>query len=886
MLRLHPRVLWLFLLPVALLTASCQPISPNLADRAAPVLEQAPTAPSFGNSVSLSGQVTFPTGEALPRGASLQIEVVDPEGGFYPANVLARTTMEASGLRSPIPYVVALERTAIAPGRTLLLGARVLSGDEVLLSSQSAVDVSNASAGLARVEVVADPLPDDPATPGVFAGTVDYRARVRLPEGAQVIVDLVDRTASPFASVGRQIFITDGSQPPLDFAVAYDPAAIDPRRTYALDGRIVIENKVAFLLGEPIQVLTLGKAKDQVELVLDVADEDLVDRLTAAALESGGLEVLVDFAREIPLPDTAVIQLEIVDPNSADAATAVVALAEQSVSGLAPLGVEMLLEEPIDLSAAYELIGRILLDGEAAFEVSGIPVLTQGAPTEEVELTMQAVGAERDRQRELARAGLTGVLTGDLAYDERIALAPQAVASIVLIEATPGADLALAPVVASTDFATNGLQPPLAFFLDYDPEQIDFDKQYLLEAALLADGEVLWVSREPLAVLTPGEPFNGVTLELAQAAQASDAASRFVAAAVAAESALESGVVEDGSLTAIPDLVVISGSDGAGPRPTFDHIVQSGETLSAIAARYGVTVDDLREVNNLEDDFIYAGAPLKVPDLEAEAAAGDVQGADAESADEAPAQVMTGTVGYRARIALPPGSLVEVQLIDVTSDPPLVVAQDVITTAGEQVPIGFTLTFTPTAADDGRSYGLAGRITVEGTPRFVSSELTPAKQAGVWRTGVDLLLAPTDWASGAATPTPAPAPTPVATLAPTPEPAASSPAAITAESVTGEVVLAESLITPEGAVVTVQLRDVSTVGGDTPVLAEQTFVIGTDAPPFAFDLAFDPDEVDPAGRYVVSVRVTEGDQVLAMSGRGIPVLTNGAPTEVTVNVGP
>jgi membrane-bound lytic murein transglycosylase D len=44
------------------------------------------------------------------------------------------------------------------------------------------------------------------------------------------------------------------------------------------------------------------------------------------------------------------------------------------------------------------------------------------------------------------------------------------------------------------------------------------------------------------------------------------------------------------------------------------HVVSQGDTLFAIARRYGVTVDDLRRANNLgSSDVIVPGQRLVVP---------------------------------------------------------------------------------------------------------------------------------------------------------------------------------------------------------------------------------------------------------------------------------
>ncbi len=61
-----------------------------------------------------------------------------------------------------------------------------------------------------------------------------------------------------------------------------------------------------------------------------------------------------------------------------------------------------------------------------------------------------------------------------------------------------------------------------------------------------------------------------------------------------------------------------SPSPSPSPAPSTDYItyvIQSGDTLSGIAARYGTTVSELTRLNGISDpDRIYAGNTLKVPE--------------------------------------------------------------------------------------------------------------------------------------------------------------------------------------------------------------------------------------------------------------------------------
>ena len=73
---------------------------------------------------------------------------------------------------------------------------------------------------------------------------------------------------------------------------------------------------------------------------------------------------------------------------------------------------------------------------------------------------------------------------------------------------------------------------------------------------------------------------------------------------------------------------------------------------------------------------------------------------------------LTGTVGYRERMALPPGAVVHVALLDVSEIgvPPRVIAEQEIRPT-QQAPIPFVLEYERGAIDAGRRYGLRATIS-------------------------------------------------------------------------------------------------------------------------------------------------------------------------------
>jgi putative lipoprotein len=94
---------------------------------------------------------------------------------------------------------------------------------------------------------------------GTVTGKVTYLQRMALPSNALVEVALLDvtRQDAPPMLIAAQTLPTPG-QVPIAFKVNYDPAVIDPDRTYAIQARILAGGKL--LLSNPAvyPVITRG----------------------------------------------------------------------------------------------------------------------------------------------------------------------------------------------------------------------------------------------------------------------------------------------------------------------------------------------------------------------------------------------------------------------------------------------------------------------------------------------------------------------------------------------------------------------------------------------------------------------------------------------------
>jgi putative lipoprotein len=100
-------------------------------------------------------------------------------------------------------------------------------------------------------------------------GSLTYRERIALPPDAVIAVRLVDvsRADAPAILLGEQVFTADGRQVPFPFEIAYDPARIDDRMSYAVQARIEQDGRLLFISDQHYAVITRG-APTRVDLVL------------------------------------------------------------------------------------------------------------------------------------------------------------------------------------------------------------------------------------------------------------------------------------------------------------------------------------------------------------------------------------------------------------------------------------------------------------------------------------------------------------------------------------------------------------------------------------------------------------------------------------------
>ena len=88
-------------------------------------------------------------------------------------------------------------------------------------------------------------------------GQVVYRERIAAPPNArlEVVLQDISRAGAPAVRLGEMV-VENAGQPPYEFAIAYDPADIDPRHTYAVAARLYDGEQLLFISDTVHQVIT------------------------------------------------------------------------------------------------------------------------------------------------------------------------------------------------------------------------------------------------------------------------------------------------------------------------------------------------------------------------------------------------------------------------------------------------------------------------------------------------------------------------------------------------------------------------------------------------------------------------------------------------------
>lgn len=176
------------------------------------------------------------------------------------------------------------------------------------------------------------------------------------------------------------------------------------------------------------------------------------------------------------------------------------------------------------------------------------------------------------------------VVRGTLNYRDPIALPPDAMIVITLLDTTPV--IKHTAIVSEAVLRADARQTPVPFELRYDRGRVASDRNYGLRAAIRSGGQVLFETAGASPVLTRGNP-KRVDLQLVRvAADATMTTPKLVGSAWRLEDLAGAGVIDRAEATLeFPEAGRVSGQ--ATCNRFFGFFETSGESLSI--ARVGAT---------------------------------------------------------------------------------------------------------------------------------------------------------------------------------------------------------------------------------------------------------------------------------------------------------
>ena len=108
---------------------------------------------------------------------------------------------------------------------------------------------------------------DDKAKKGKVSGTIEFKGEARFEADtvARVTLQDVSLADAPAKKVGEQV-IKGLKKFPIPFEVAYDPAAIEKRHTYAVQVRIETKGRLDYINDTRVEVISSGKPSKGVKI--------------------------------------------------------------------------------------------------------------------------------------------------------------------------------------------------------------------------------------------------------------------------------------------------------------------------------------------------------------------------------------------------------------------------------------------------------------------------------------------------------------------------------------------------------------------------------------------------------------------------------------------
>jgi len=209
--------------------------------------------------------------------------------------------------------------------------------------------------------------------------------------------------------------------------------------------------------------------------------------------------------------------------------------------------------------------------------------------------------------------------------------------------------------------------------------------------------------------------------------------------------------------------------------------------------------------------------------------------------------VVSGTVTYRQRSALPPGAMLTVRILDVSRADAsgTVIAEQRVPTAGKQVPISFDLAYDQTKVQERNRYAVRAEIHDGERLLFTTDTAVPVITQGNPRS-VEITLVPVG---------------------------GGGPGGPRGNVIRGTVTYRQRMALPANSEVRVKLVDAATP--DAASVADTSFSTGTRQVPFTFELPYEARDINRQLNYELRAEIRTNGQVRFKTAAGVPVTLRG-----------
>ena len=284
---------------------------------------------SGGNDVS--GLITYMGQASLPDGIVAKVQILDQSASDPTNAILGEETFQA-GTSFPVPYNVPYDPKSIDRTHSYAIQAQIIdSAGSLMFMNQDPQPVITQDNPSEQVDIPVEPfaaldIPAQSAQVGAeVSGVVTSVGQVTLPGDAAVVVQLADISApdAPAQVINLQT-ISNPGQMPIPFNVAYDPAAIDPGRNYAVSALIRDANGgLIYQSPTSIPVITQGYPTSGIQLMVEPTSEGQPQGTASVA-------GVLTYRENIALPTTARATVRLVNLSMADKPLGIIA--EQTIS--------------------------------------------------------------------------------------------------------------------------------------------------------------------------------------------------------------------------------------------------------------------------------------------------------------------------------------------------------------------------------------------------------------------------------------------------------------------------------------------------------------------------------------------------------------------------